>query len=183
MTDRRIRITQTDELDPGRMADLTALCAAAFEEPPESIWIGIGPGLHVVADVGGRPVAHAMIVDRALHVGAEADVSIDVGYVELVSTWPDLQGRGHATAVMRAVGQIIGEEYALGALATGSNAFYERLGWETWVGPTSVRMPDGDKMRSASEDGHVMLLRTRRTPPGLTLDAPISVDWRPGDPW
>lgn len=122
MTDRRIQITPTDDLEPGRLADLTALCVAAFEEPQESIWVGVGHGLHVVADVGGRAVAHAMIVDRTLHVGAEADVSIDAGYVELVATWPDLQGRGHATAVMRAVGEIIGEEYAVGALAAGAMA-------------------------------------------------------------
>jgi hypothetical protein len=84
---------------------------------------------------------------------------------------------------MREIGRIIGEEYALGALATGSNAFYERLGWETWGGPTFVRTSDGERLRSAEEDGHVMILRTPRTPPTMTLDAPIAVDWRPVEPW
>lgn len=118
MTERRIRIAQTEELEPEQLAELTALCEAAFEESFASAWE-----------------------------------------------------------------QIIGEEYTLGALGTGSNAFYERLDWETWAGPTSVRMPDGERVRSADQDGHVMVLRTLRTPDDLRLDEPISVDWRPGGPW
>jgi aminoglycoside 2'-N-acetyltransferase I len=183
MSERRILLAPTEELDPDRRAELTDLCAAAFEEPPEGVWIGKVQGLHVTAEVGGRVAAHAMIVDRALHLGHDAAASLDVGYVELVATRPELQGRGHGSAVMRAIGEIIGQEYALGALSTGSNAFYARLGWETWRGPTAVRMADGDRVRSPAEDGHVMVLRTPRTPPDLSLDAPISVDWRPGDIW
>ena len=183
MTARRIVIAQTDELEHLRLADLTELCAAAFAELPETVWTGKGPGLHVMAVDGGRVVGHAMIVDRAIHLGDDADVSLDVGYVELVATWPDVQGQGHGTAVMRRVGEIIGQEYALGALSTRSNGFYARLGWETWRGPTAVRTADGQRVRSAAEDGHVMVLRTPRTPTHLRLDAPISVDWRPGDIW
>ena len=84
---------------------------------------------------------------------------------------------------MREVGRIIDEEYQLGALATGSQAFYGRLGWETWTGPTSVRTADGELVRTADHDGHVMVLRTPRTPPGVTLDMPIAVDWRTEEPW
>ena len=183
MTDRQIRVTPTDELARGRLEGITELCVAAFGEPPEALWEGIGPGLHVIAEVGARPVAHAMVVDRTLYIGDDAVVSIDAGYVELVATRPELQSHGHATAVMRTVGTLIAEEYVLGALATGSNSFYERLGWETWSGPTAVRMPDGERVRSAAEDGHVMILRTSRTPSSLAVTMPISVDWRPGDPW
>ncbi|MDQ2674174.1 MAG: GNAT family N-acetyltransferase, partial [Chloroflexota bacterium] len=83
----------------------------------------------------------------------------------------------------REIGRIIGDEYALGALATGSNAFYERLGWETWRGPTYVRMPDGQRVRSPGQDGDVMILRTRRTPEELELGGPIAIDWRTEVPW
>ena len=183
MTDRRISVTQTDDLDPDRAAELVALCEAAFAEPFATAWERVGPGLHVVAEVGGRAVSHAVIVDRRLYQGHEADLAVDVGYVEHVATRPDAQGQGHATAVMRQVGQIIGDEYALGGLATGSNAFYERFGWETWRGPVGVRMPDGERVRSPQEDGHVMVLRTPRSPASLSTDAPIYVDWRPDEPW
>ena len=54
------------------MAGLTDLCEAAFEEPFAPIWERVGPGIHVIAELGGRPVAHAMVVDRTLHIGTDA---------------------------------------------------------------------------------------------------------------
>lgn len=183
MIERRLRVVQSDELEPAELADLTALCEAAFGEPFDAAWARVGPGLHVLTEVGGRLVAHAMIVDRPLYLGHEADTAIDVGYVEHVATLPEVQRQGHGEATMRRIGEIIRDEYALGALSTGSAAFYERLGWETWRGPTGVRMPDGERVRSPAEDGHVMILRTPRTPSELRVDAPIYVDWRPEEPW
>jgi hypothetical protein len=44
-------------------------------------------------------------------------------------------------------------------------------------------MPDGEIVRSADEDGHVMVLRTPRTPPDLDLEGAIAVDWRAVEPW
>ncbi len=179
----RLRTAQTEELGPERLDELTALCEAAFGESFAGAWERVGPGLHVVADLEGRAVAHALIVDRRLYLGHEMDLALDVGYVEHVATLPSAQGAGHGATVMREVGRIIADEYQLGALATGSNAFYERLGWETWAGPTFVRTADGELLRTAAEDGHVMVLRTPRTPAGMSLDAPIAVDWRPDEPW
>ena len=182
MTARRIRTELTDQIEPHDWLELTELCAEAFGEDANEVWGSIGPGVHVIADVRGRIVAHAMIVDRELHVGTEAAVTVDVGYVENVATRADARDAGHATAVMETVGSILHEEYSLGALATGSQPFYERLGWERWAGPTFVRMPDGERVRSADEDGHVMVLRTARTP-ALDLAQPVSVSWRPREPW
>ncbi|MGH2444629.1 MAG: GNAT family N-acetyltransferase [Candidatus Limnocylindria bacterium] len=183
MSALRIRTAQTDELEPDQLAELTELCELAFDEPFAAVWERVGPGLHVMAEVDGRVAAHAMIVDRSLYLGHEADIALDAGYVENVATLPEVQGRGHGAAAMREIGRIIASEYVIGALATGSNAFYAKLGWETWIGPTSVRMADGERVRSSNEDGHVMILRTPRTPPDLQLDTPIAIDWRPEDPW
>jgi aminoglycoside 2'-N-acetyltransferase I len=179
----KLRIVQTEELRPDERAALIALCEAAFGEPFARAWDRVGPGIHVVAEAGGRAVGHAMIIDRRVYFGHESDTAVDVGYVEHVASLPDLQGRGHGTAVMREIGHIIGDEYALGALATDSNSFYERVGWETWRGPTFVRMADGEIVRSAGGDGHVMVLRTPRTEPNLDLGGPISVDWRAEEAW
>jgi aminoglycoside 2'-N-acetyltransferase I len=179
----RLRVLPTEEIEPDLFDDLTALCAAAFEEPFAAVWERIGPGLHVVASSGSRVTGHAMIIDRRIYLGHEPDQALDVGYVENVATWPDHAGRGTGTTVMREIGRIIGEEYALGALSTGSSGFYQRLGWETWRGPTYVRMLDGQRVRSAEEDGDVMILRTPRTPADLDLTGPIAVDWRPEEPW
>jgi aminoglycoside 2'-N-acetyltransferase I len=183
MSTRRLRIAQTDELEPERIAELIALCEAAFEQPFASLWEKVGPGVHVVAEVAGAPVAHAMIVDRALHLGGDTAVTVDAAYVEHVATLPTARGEGHASAVMREIGRIIVEEYAIGALATSSRAFYERFGWLAWRGPTFVRSRDGEWLRSAGSDGHVMVLPTPRTPAGLDLAAPIAAEWREGEPW
>ena len=183
MTAARVRAAQTEDLEPEQLAELTRLCEAAFGEPFAAMWERVGPGLHVLAEAGGSVVAHAMIVDRRLYLGHEMDVALDVGYVEHVATLPRAQGGGYGSAVMAEVGRIIRDEYALGALATGSNPFYERLGWETWIGPTSVRMADGERVRTPGRDGHVMVLRTPRSPAELGSDAPIAVDWRPDEPW
>ena len=177
-----VRTAHTDQLTPQLLEELTRLCEAAFEESFAGAWDRVGPGVHVMASVDGRVVAHAMVVDRRLYVGGEMDVALDTGYVEHVATLPAEQRRGHGAAVMREINRIIGDEYVIGGLATGSNAFYERLGWETWRGPTSVRMADGERVRSASEDGGVMVLRTARTP-RISLDEPVAVDWRAGEPW
>lgn len=179
----RLHIAQTEEIDPETFDRLTALCEAAFEEAFTPVWERVGPGIHVFLEADGRPVAHAMIIDRRLYIGHEGDLALDVGYVENVATSPDLHGHGHGTRVMREVGRIIAEEYVLGALATTHNAFYQRLGWETWLGPTSVRNLDGHRMRSAHQDGNIMVLRTPRTPDDLDLSGPITVDWRPDEPW
>jgi aminoglycoside 2'-N-acetyltransferase I len=153
----RLRTAHTDQLAPGLLAELTRLCEAAFEESFEGVWERVGSGVHVMAEVDGRVVAHAMIIDRPLYVGDEMDVALDVGYVEHVATLPDEQGRGHGAAVMREVNGIIGDEYALGALATGSNGFYARLGWETW---RARPQPRGGRARNGAPDG------PHPTPPG-----------------
>jgi len=179
----RLRILPTEEVTPELLAELTMVCEAAFEKPFARVWERIGPGIHVVALDGGRVTAHAMVVDRRIYLGHEPDQALDVGYVENVASRPELHGRGHGTAVMREINRLIAEEYALGALATGSNGFYARLGWETWRGPTFVRMLDGERVRSADQDGDVMVLRTPRTPADLDIAGPIAVDWRAEEPW
>lgn len=183
MTDARLVVAHTDELGPSRFEELTALCEAAFGRPFAPIWERVGAGIHVVADVAGEAAAHAMVVDRRIYLRHEADLALDAGYVENVATRPDMLGRGHASAVMREIGRVIGEAYAIGALATGRNSFYERLGWITWRGPAWVRMPDGDRVRSSEADGQIMILPTPRSSGSLDVHGPIAVDWRPGAAW
>jgi aminoglycoside 2'-N-acetyltransferase I len=105
------------------------------------------------------------------------------GYVEGVATREDRRGLGLATLVMREVGQVVAEGYELGALADGSRipGFYQRLGWETWRGPTFVAAPEG-QVRTAEEDGSVLVLRTPASPE-LDLGDPLVCDWRAGDVW
>jgi len=145
----------------------------------EEDWAHALGGVHVIASTGGRIVAHAAVVERLLHVGGRP---LRAGYVEGVAVDPDRQRRGFGTQVMEAVGRLIAERFELGALGTGEHAFYRRLGWETWRGPSFVRLPDGTERPTPAEDGFILVLHTPATPP-LDLEAPIVCEWRPGDAW
>ena len=103
------------------------------------------------------------------------------GYVEAVAVAPAYQATGLGSRLMDAVNAHIRERFELGALGTGRHGFYERLGWRTWTGPSSVRAPGGEQA-TPEDDGYIMVLATPASPP-LDLAAPISCDWRPGDVW
>ena len=174
-----IRVVASADLSTDEWATLTDLCIAAFDEPWDDYWENIGPGVHVLAEDPQRGiVAHAAIVDRLLYPG---DLTLRAGYVEAVAVWPELQRSGLGTQVMEVIHGMLDDGYELGALGTGSHAFYARLGWVVWQGPTSVRERDGTRTRSPDEDGDIMVRPTPATPPGLDLALPIAVDWRPGD--
>ncbi len=179
----RTRRLSTPELTPVEIAAIRTILTAAFwaeedERFTEDDWRHAVGGLHVVLDVGGEIVTHASVVERDLRV---AGVPLRTGYVEAVATAPAWQGKGHGTTVMREVSAYIRDSFELGALGTGSQGFYERLGWRTWHGPSSVRMPDGEHP-TPDEDGYIMVLDTPSTPT-IAPDAPISCEWRPGDVW
>ena len=116
-------------------------------------------------------VAHAAVVERALDVGGRA---LRVGYVEGVATTPTRQGEGLGSLVMRRVAQLLEADFELGALSTGRQAFYQRLGWERWQGPTFVRYGQ-TVVRTADEDDGIMVLRYGTTS-GLDLASSISCE-------
>jgi aminoglycoside 2'-N-acetyltransferase I len=174
-----IRVVPSASLSEAEWSTLTELCVAAFDEPWDDYWENIGPGVHVLAEESRRGiVAHAAIVDRLLYPG---DLTLRSGYVEAVAVWPGLQRSGLGTQVMEVIDRLLDEGYELGALGTGSHGFYERLGWVTWKGPTSIRERDGSLQPSPDEDGDIMVRLTPATPRDLDLSLPIAVDWRPGD--
>ena len=183
MTALRIRQLRTPELKAGEVRAIRALLDSAFRGDQrggfaEDDWQHALGGLHFVADEQESIVGHAAVVERELHIGG---VPLRTGYVEAVATDPGRQGRGIGSMLMRDVGAHIAERYQLGALGTGSHRFYERLGWATWRGPSSVRTPDGERP-TPEEDGYILVLRTPSSP-ALDVTAPISCDWRPGDVW
>jgi aminoglycoside 2'-N-acetyltransferase I len=181
-----VRRVVTDDLTQAEVEALRALLWAAF--PPgeegftEDDWEHALGGTHFLLEddgsIDGAIAAHAAVVERELQVASRP---VRTGYVEAVATAPTSQGRGLGTVVMRDVSAHIRAAFELGALGTGLHGFYERLGWETWRGPTSVRTERGER-RTPGEDGHILVLRTPASPQ-LDLAAPISCDWRPGDVW
>jgi aminoglycoside 2'-N-acetyltransferase I len=176
-----LRVVPSAELSSAEWSALTELCVAAFAEPWDGYWESIGPGIHVLGEDPERGiVGHAAIVDRLLYAG---DSVLRSGYVEAVAVVPDSQRRGLGTKVMQVINAMIDDKYELGALGTGSQPFYARLGWVIWQGQAWVRLRDGSLERAPDEDGGIMVRRTPTTPDGLDLTLPIAVDWRPGEVW
>jgi aminoglycoside 2'-N-acetyltransferase I len=144
----------------------------------ESDWQHALGGRHFVVEVDGRIVAHASVVERDLHTAGR---HFRTGYVEAVATDPARQGEGYGSQVMREATAYIEDRFELGALGTGRHGFYERLGWQTWLGPTSVRTAGGP-VRTPFDDGYILVFLTPRSA-DLDRTAPISCEWRPGDIW
>jgi aminoglycoside 2'-N-acetyltransferase I len=177
----RIRAVTTAELGEDGLAALRGMVIGAFGGRfDEHDWEHMLGGVHLLVEEDDGVVAHGAVVPRMLVAGGR---ELRTGYVEGVATRGNRRGRGLATLVMQEAGRVIERDYELGALAdgTGIPGFYQRLGWETWQGPTYVAGPEG-RVRTAEEDGNVLVLRTPATD-DLDLAGPITCDWRPGDVW
>jgi len=148
-----LRLVSTDDLTPDEVATLRALFDAAWASKDgafsEDDWRSATGGTHVIVDIDGSISSHASVVPRTLETGGHA---LRTGYVEAVATWPDQQGRGLATEVMRATAGVV-DAFELGALDTGIPGFYERLGWERWLGPTACGAR-GDPHARGGRPGH-----------------------------
>jgi aminoglycoside 2'-N-acetyltransferase I len=177
----RLRTASTAELGEDELAALRRLVFGAFGGRfDEHDWDHTLGGVHVLAVEDGEVVAHGAVVPRTLAAGGR---ELRTGYVEGVATREDRRGQGLATLVMGEVGRVIEEGYELGALADGTRipGFYQRLGWQTWQGPTFVAGPRG-RERTAEEDGSILVLRTPATGE-LDPAGSIVCDWRSGDVW
>jgi aminoglycoside 2'-N-acetyltransferase I len=180
-----IRQADTSDLSPAEVDTIRALMDVAFgddeeERFTEDDWVHAIGGRHFLLEIDGSIVGHASVVHRELEVDGR---SIRTGYVEAVAIDPTLHGRGLGSVLMNDVNAHIRTGFELGALGTGRQRFYERLGWRTWQGPSSVRTPDGDR-RTPDDDGYILVLEWPTSPiKPLDLHAPISCDWRAGDVW
>ena len=178
----RLRQLHTEDLEPPELRAIRTVMDTAFGTGDEAFndedWAHALGGQHFVLDLDGQIVSHASVVERMLEIGGRP---YRTGYVEAVATTLTLQGQGHGSIVMDAATEHIHETFELGALGTGRHAFYQRLGWQTWLGPAFVRAPDGEQ-RTPDDEGYILVLRTPTSTP-FELTQPISCDWRPGNVW
>ncbi len=175
-----IRVLPTAELSDSDRIALRRLFDAAYDGDFTDIDFdhALG-GWHAIAGDLAAPIAHAAVVARSLFIDTR---ELRTGFVEAVATLPAHQRTGLGSRVMTAIADVIRDRFELGALSTGEHAFYERLGWERWRGPSYVRAADGTTTRSADEDDDIMILRC--TPSrDVDLTAPIACDERPGYSW
>ena len=183
MTPPRVRTLTTAELTGEERSAVRALLAGAWDDDvdgafSEEDWEHAIGGVHFLLEERGELVTHASVVERELHTEGHR---LRTGYVEAVATRREGWSRGRGSAVMTEVRAYIDRAFDLGALATGRTAFYERLGWVVWRGPTLVRTDRGT-VPTPEDDGAVMV-RLTPSSPRMKLTAPISCEWRPGDVW
>jgi aminoglycoside 2'-N-acetyltransferase I len=162
-------------------ADLLAACHRllldAFDDGfGAEDWEHALGGVHVIATEDGAVVAHAAVVPRMLDLGGRR---LAAGYVEAVACDRARRGEGLGTAVMARAGEVIRDQFELGALSTGAHHFYERLGWHRWQGPTYVRRRDGVERTPDEDDGLMVLLVGAE----VDLTAAITCEERRGDDW
>src|SRR5260370_37788402 len=86
-----------------------------------------------VARAGGRIVSHVELLDMPLRFG---EAVVHAGAVSGGATVPEWRRRGLASALMqRLVEEMAARQMPLSLLLTGSQVFYERLGWTDWPAP------------------------------------------------
>jgi aminoglycoside 2'-N-acetyltransferase I len=176
--DPEIHVRSPAELSAQARDDILALCDRAYGEDLRTAFDEFVEPVHVLATVEGTVVSHALWVTRWLAPGGRAPLR--TAYVDAVATDPLHERRGFASAVMRTLVSRVAT-FQLAALSPSDRGrtLYSHLGWETWIGPLSIRR-GADVIETPDES--VMIYRLAGTPP-LNLAEPLSGEWRPGELW
>jgi aminoglycoside 2'-N-acetyltransferase I len=165
------------DLSVDEYSEVLGLCTQVYRRDYSPYLKMFKDPVHVLGRYGGKLVSHALWITRWLQVGTMPFLC--TAYIEAVATDPDYRNRGFASEIMvRAAGEI--RDYDIGALATGSQGFYARLGWRPWQGPLSLRTDVG--LVPTPEEHSVMVLALPKTPP-LDLYDTLSIEWRNIEPW
>ena len=174
-----VRTAHTAQLDAGTLAEARSLLYTVFDDMAEDDWEHSLGGIHALAYDGGDLVGHAAVVQRRLLHGGRA---LRAGYVEGVGVRAGHRRRGHASAMMEALEDVIRNAYDLGALGATDEAsvLYSGRGWRPWGGRLSALTPDGLRP-TPDEEGAVYVLPVDGVP--LDLSRELTCDWRDGDVW
>jgi aminoglycoside 2'-N-acetyltransferase I len=174
-----MQVAHTADLDADTLTAARALLDEVFgADMTDHDWDHALGGVHAMVWEEGALIGHASVVQRRLLYGHRA---LRAGYVESVAVRPDRRRRGIGAAMMAELERVIHGAYELGALgATEVGAsLYRSRGWKRWQGETWALSPSGP-VRTASEDGDIYVLEVGST---LNVNAPLTCDWRDGDPW
>jgi aminoglycoside 2'-N-acetyltransferase I len=180
--DKSIFVTsfRTEDMDISLRVQITNLCVAAHQEEDFRNLFSYVPsgGWHFLAYQGDQLISHAMATTRWLQ--PEGHPLLKTAYIDAVSTLPDYQGRGYGSAVMRRLAVEIDDEYVIACLETDREAFYARLGWESWRGPLAGRGDQG--LVLTPEQQGIMILRLSQTPP-LEFESLLTIECQTGRIW
>jgi predicted N-acetyltransferase YhbS len=130
-----------------------------------------------VARTDGRIVSLAEVLEMPVRYG---EVTLRMGAVSGVATLPEWRGRGLASAVIeRLVAEMTARGIPLSLLMTGSQPFYERLGWSEWTPPgRSMSRDDARAMvgpRAVGSPAHTPAAPHRREQYAISPYAPADL--------
>jgi aminoglycoside 2'-N-acetyltransferase I len=174
-----VQTAHTSDLDATVLAAARTLLEEVFAGGwDEHDWEHSLGGVHALVWEGDVLVGHGAVVQRRLLHGGRA---LRAGYVEGVAVRADRRRRGHAAAIMDALGSVVRGAYELGALSASDAgaALYMARGWKLWQGPSSALTPAGIS-RTEKEDGAIYVLLGEAP---LDLAGELTCDWRDGDVW
>jgi GNAT superfamily N-acetyltransferase len=174
-----VTVLPTEELTPALRASIIDVCIAAHDNEDFKNLFSYIPsgGRHFLAYRASELVSHAVVTTRWAQ--PEGHPVLKTAYVDAVSTLPSCQGQGFGSAAMRALGAGI-DDFEIGCLQTDRPTFYDRLGWELWLGPLAGRTDDGT-IPTPDQRG-VMVLRLPLTPV-LDLGMGLSIERQPERIW
>jgi len=172
-----IQVKAGRDLSAKEYSEVLELCTQAYRRDYSPYLKMFKDSVHVLGKYRGKLASHVLWITRRLQIGATP--VLRTAYIEAVATGLEYRNKGFASELMRrAAGEIL--DYDIGALSTGSQGFYARLGWQVWQGPLCIRT---DKGPVPTPDEHgIMVLPLPKTPP-LDLYAPLSIEWREIEPW
>src|SRR4051795_5488241 len=156
-----VTVAHTSQLDMATLESAWLLVRAAFSPGgfTEQDWEHALGGMHALVHDEETLVAHGSVVQRRfLHGGR----TWRVGDVEAVAVAARARRRGHGSAVMGALEDVIRRAYEFGALSATDDGvpLYRSHGWQPWRGPVSALAPSG-LLRTPDEDGAVYVLSLR----------------------
>jgi aminoglycoside 2'-N-acetyltransferase I len=179
--DLTMTVLPTAALTTATREEIVALCTRAWAHDPDhdfsTLFDYVTDSLHVLARRHDVIVAHACWAIRRLQ--PEGLPPLRTAYVDAVATEPALLGGGIGTIVMQRFAREAAG-FQLNALSSEQAVgFYERLGWERWLGPTAGHTPRG--LQPTPDD--TVLIRRTPTTPALDLTTRLIADDRGGHPW
>lgn len=176
----QVKFFKTEELDIDTRNAIIDLCIAAHQEEDFKNLFSYVPsgGLHFLGLEGEQLVSHAMVTTRWLQ--PEGHPLLKTAYIDAVATLPGAQGRGHGSALMRALADRIDSDYIIGCLETERVSFYEQAGWELWRGPLAGRSEQG--LIPTPEQKGIMVLRLSQTP-ALNLHSALTIECQESRIW
>lgn len=177
MRNLQLRSVSTDRLSTQELATLRAFLVDSFGPGyDEDAWSHCLGGTHFMLTLDDELISHAAVIKRNMWMAGRAMTS---AYVESVATNPSHRRKLFGTSVVATASAWLLMHYELGVLATSELAFYGRLGWRSWQGPTFAEHATG-KLK-VDPRGSVMVLSTDLLE--ADLGGELVTTWRSGDVW